>query len=608
MAALRPLAFVYLVSAVFAADPYCPRYPSAARTEMMESLDLDRDYQQLSRSTGKAARQRAAEVQKANFVDQRLFAKMAADNVDPAPATTDEEFLRRIYLDLTGRIPTPEQATRFLNDSSENKRATLIDELLGSKAYVDQFSTYFQNRFKVTRSHENIGIQGRNVYYEWLRNFVASDRGYDEFVRELLGAEGEVDYSPGTQFFARWMDLAGPTQDSWDDITDKITTSFLGYKTECISCHNGRAHLEKINLYLTSRVRPDFWRQSAFMSRTLFVRWSDDNIGFRPRVLVLDRDYGSYTGAVPQTNPGNRPARANAVIEPEYLTSGKKPQTGRYRWELALMVTGDRQFARATVNYFWDYFFGHGIVDPPDAWDLKRVDPKNPPPAEWPMQNAHPELLEDMADFFMENGYRLRPLIRLLVNTEVYQLSSRYNGVWKPPYVRYFAKHEPRRLSAEQIYDSVSTATHTEQPMLAAGIPRVLLYANQLPDPTEPSTDGRVIDFLNQTGRGNWLTIDRSSEPNILGLLFQMNESQVVYRTLGDSRNFVPGKNRVLEIDAMGISDEEAIRQMFLATLTRYPTGAEVNIVLQRKSGPRAQWLSDLQWTLLNKMDFIFNY
>ena len=592
--------------AAFGADPGCPRYPTAVRTELEESLALDREYAANARRARATGKSRLA--QSGNFIDQLIGAKMSADGVTPAPRTTDAEFLRRVYLDLSGRIPSVAQAERFLSTEDPDKRTKLIEELLASSAYADQFALFFLNRFKVTRSHESVSTEGRNVFYNFVREMVANDRPYDDFVRQLLTAAGEVDTSPGAQFFARWMDVSGPIQDSWDDITDKITTTFLGYKTECVSCHNGRAHLEKINLHLSRRTRLEFWQMSAFLSRMHFVRLSDDPIGFRPRIILVDRDYGSYSGAVPANNPGNRPARVGAVVDPKFFSTGSEPNTGDWRLALAWMVTQDRQFARATANYLWSYFFASGIVDPPDAWDLSRVDPNRPPPSEWPLQNSHPELLEKLADYLIENGYRLKPLIRLIAQSDTYQLSSRYEGQWKPAYVRYFARHEARRLSAEQMYDSLITATNTVQPMTVLYPPGVVRYANQLADPTEPFTDFRVVDFLNQLGRGNWTTIDRTSEPTLLGLLYLMNDSQNVNRSLGLSNASVGVTNRVHEVDAAASDDVDAIRRIFLATLTRYPTEQEAGVMLRRKSGPRYQWLSDLQWALLNKLDFAFNY
>ena len=604
------IAFLLTPFLLSAADPGCPRYPAAARTEMAESIELDRAFENLSRrraSAGAGAAARRAAESRANFIDQRLFAKMAADNVAPAKPASDAEFLRRVTLDLTGRIPSPETAEAFLNSTEPDKRSKYVDSLLNSDAYTDQITLFFLNKFKVTRTHESISVPARTVFYDFVRSFVQADRPYDQFVRELLAANGEVDTQPGTQFFARWMDVNNPIQDSWDDTTDKITTTFLGFKTECISCHNGRAHLEKINLWLTRRTRQQFWQTSAFLSRMYFIRWGDDFNGFRPRIVLIDRDYGSYSGAVNPASPGNRPARTNAVVEPQFILNQEPPQSDNWRQELGRIITADRQFARATANHFWAYFFGHGIVDPPEAWDFTRTGPGAPPEG-WPSQNSHPQLLEDLADFFIRNNYQLKPLIRQIVTSDAYQFSSRYEGEWQPAYIRYFARFDARRLSAEQLYDSLITATRTEQPMTVVGFPNALRYANQLPDATEPTTDFRVVDFLNQAGRGNWVTIDRSEEPTLLGLLFGMNEAQVVQRSMGTSSAAITSRNQVIRIDAMPISDEEAIRKMYLATLTRYPSDAEMAAVLRYRSGPRAQWLSDLQWALLNKLDFSFNY
>ena len=593
-------------------DPYCPAYPSALRTEIAQSLELDRQFTEFSRT---ARFRKRAQVdpssrigQSASFIDQAVFAQMSADGVPPAPSTTDSEFLRRIYLDLTGRIPSPADARQFIDSTSPTKRADLVESLLSSPAYADQLSLFLANRFKVTRAHDNISTPARNVFTGFLRQLFTDDQPYDDFVRRFVTAAGRVDDVPGTQFFARWMDLNGPVQDSWDDITEKITTSFLGYKTECISCHNGRAHLEKINLHLSRRTRSDFWKMSSFLSRMQFVRLSDDPIGYRPQVTVVDRTYGSYSGSVSQSNPGCRPARVDAVVTPAYFTSGQQPTTGKWRSELAEMIVNDRQFAKATVNYLWSYFFGYGIVDPPDGWDLSRVDPNNPPPGDWPIQNSNPQLLEQLADSFIQSGFHLKPLIRQIVNSETYQLSSRYEGQWQPVYAKYFARYQPRRLSAEQMYDALTTATHTEQPMTIIGTPSVAMYANQLPDPTEPFSDSRVVDFLTQFGRGNWYTLDRTSQPTILGLLFMMNDSNNVYRSMGSQISNVGITNRVHLTDARVPNDTDAITEIFLATLSRYPTAAELNIVMQRRTGPRYQWLGDLQWALLNKLDFAFNY
>lgn len=600
-----------LASLMGQSDPGCPGYPASVKAEWEDALAADQAYARYAAKAKRLANKNrsAATYERANFIDDFLFTKMETDGVAPAPVTNDAEFLRRVSIDLTGRIPQPQEAEAFFSNTSATKRAELIARLVNSPAFVDQFTLYFGNKFKITRGATNavVSLPGRNVWHAFLKDFVERDRPYNQFITEMLTATGDVDTVPGTQFFARYIAEDGPIQDTWDNTTDIITTQILGYKTECISCHNGRGYLDKINLFLTRRTRQEFWQMSAFLSRVQFLRWSDDTIGFRPKTTVIERDYGNYSGAV--NTPGNRPARANMSLDPVWMLSGEEVKNGaNFRQELARLLTSDRQFARATVNSLWAYFFSSGIVDPPEAWDFMRTDPKRAVPAGWPFQNAHPELLERLTDHFIENNYSIRSVVRLITSSTAYQLSARYEGEWDPAFERYFARRAPRRLSAEELYDSITTATRTEAPMTVLGWDRPVLYGNQLPDPTEPSDGSGVPNLMTQFGRGNWANLARSNDPNLLGLLYSMNDSFVVNRTLGSSSSSVVPNNRVLRINATATDDDDAIRQMYLATLTRYPTDAEIATVKLRRAGNRDVWLSDLQWALLNKLDFIFNY
>ena len=609
--ALAPLALAQPPSQSASNDPGCPGYPAAVRADWDQALELDNAYRAFQKSRRAPLKTAALPSRRDSFIDNLLFDKMQADGVPPAEVASDSEFLRRVYLDLTGRIPQPADAAAFLNDSAPDKRSKLIAQLLGSRAFTDQFTLYFANKFEVTRGTSNVGLSGRNVFYQFVRNFVERDRPYNEFINELLTATGDVDTVPGTQFFARNIAEDGPIQDTWDNTTDVISTQLLGFRTLCISCHNGRGYLDRINVFLTRKTRQDFWQQSAFLSRMNFLRWSDDTIGFRPRTFVIERDYGNYAGAT--NTPGARPPRSNQNLDPLWILGGDEVKnfSGSYREVMARTLVNDRQFARATVNFLWAYFFSSGIVDPPDAWDLARVDPSRPAPAGWPFQNAHPELLERLTDHFIASNYSIREMARLLTNSTAYQLSSQYNGEWKNAYTRYFARRNPRRLTAEELYDSIITATRTEAPMTVLGWDRPVTYANQLPDPTEPATDGGVVNLLTQFGRGNWLTVDTNNGPTLLGLLYSMNDAFVVNRTLGFTNAAITPANRVHQINAQASSDEEAIRQMFLATLTRYPTDSELAAALSFRTSTRDtrnQWLSDIQWALLNKLDFIFNY
>src|SRR5262249_12756195 len=164
------------------ADPNCPSYPEQLRVRWSAAIERDRAVSDFHRIAPLRHAAVTINVPRNNFIDELLFAKMSADGVAPAPLTTDSEFVRRAYVDLTGRIPQPDKTLAFLKDTSTTKRTQLIDELLGSDAYVSQFTLYFNNRFLVTRGNgSNVRLVGRNLYYNFLRDFVARDRPYNEF-------------------------------------------------------------------------------------------------------------------------------------------------------------------------------------------------------------------------------------------------------------------------------------------------------------------------------------------------------------------------------------------------------------------------------------------
>lgn len=597
------------IATAIAQDTNCPRYPASERTELNASIDLDqlaRDYLATRARTSASAQPRSA-IARNNFVDNFIFDTIDANGIAPAPLTSDAEFLRRVSIDLTGRIPQPERLRAFLESNAPDKRAKLIDELMSSPAFADQWTHFFANKFEVTSGYYSyIGLQGRTLFRRFLQDFVNRDRSYKDAVTEMLTASGDANENGPANFLVRGWQDGDPMQDTYDTLTDRVSTRLLGIKTECISCHDGRRHLEQINLYMSTRRRREFYGLSAFFARMTFQRLNVDGFGQRARFVIVDRPAGAYSTSVDPNNPGPRPPRTGGPYTPQWLFDGRIAESPEWRKELARILTSDRQFARATVNYIWAAMFTYGLVDPADGWDLARLDSKNPPSGDWPLQLNHPELMERLAQHFIDNNYSIRSAIRLLANSNAYQLSSNYPGQWRPQYTRFFAKHFPRRLSAEELWDSLATATETETPMAVFGYDQPLYYANQLPDTTEPRNHSAVVNFMNLFGRGDWWNIKRDSNPSLLQLLYTMNDSQVVLRTFA-ARTDAPA-NRVARIAATEASDEDAIRQMFLATLSRPATQEEVALVMRTRKGARTEWLADLQWVLINKLDFIFNY
>lgn len=605
------LSFIVLISVPRAhtQDPGCPAYPVSARIDAARVLDLDRQY-------AAARRTRAAVVTppSKNVIDDWTFKKMSDDGVAPAPLTTDGEFVRRIYLDLTGRVPTFEQIKAFLADNSAGKRDKLIDTLLSSPAYVDQFSFWFRKRFQVVRGNLGggltTGVPERNNFYAFVRQFVQQDRPYDAFARDIVTAAGDTDTAPATAPFSRQVTdyYSTAKQDFWDNFTDLSTTQFLGFHTSCISCHNGRGHLEKINLFLAPKTRAQFWQLSAFFSRTRVQIVTDDASAYRRRLIFSDAaSGGGYNGIVNPAAPGPRPDRTGANAQPRYWLTGDAPQTDAWRAEWGRALTSDPQFALAGVNYLWSYFFGSGIVDPPDGWDLARVDPSNPPPADWPLQISHPELLQELASRFTSSHYSIKSMIRLIVSSNAYQLSSHYPaGKWQLAFARYFARHEAQRLTAEQMFDSLTTATGTEPVLEVDGMPGQFHYANQLPHP-HSTLDGAVDSLLTSLGQGDWINQLPSNQPSLYGVLDFFNTWNVAARTQAWSNAGSP-QTRLATWVGSALSDTDIINNMFWATLARPPSDAEVTTIINKKQSNRLLWLTGVQWALLQKSDFVFNY
>lgn len=608
---------VLCVGALCAQDTNCPAYPQNQRAAFTRSVKLRREADALAQ---KAHARVATGFGNVNFIDDLLFAQMENDGVTPADPAPPEAFLRRAILDLTGRIPTANQVIAWLNADPTTRESALFDRLIGSSEFIDYWTLWFGNRFQVTSNYyEFIGITGRNLFYNYLRDFVARDRSYQDFVTELITATGDSHQTGAPNFLLRSYQYSQPMQDTFDETTNRVTTLFLGVQTTCISCHNGRGHLDDINYWLATKRRTDFWQQSAFFSRMNVLIQPDDADSRSTRSIFSDRSSGGYDSVLADpSNPGPRPARTGGPYTPVYIFNGNVPQTGNWRVELAGNVVNSRQFALTAVNYLWTQFFRVGIVDPPDGWDLARQDPANPPPATAtslpPLQPTNLALLNALADEFIRSGYSIRHMIRLMVESRAYHLSSTYNGTWTPLHARDFAKSLPRRLSAEEIYDALVVATNTPTPMQVEGF-GTLTYAGQLPDPTEPripdfvsNTNGDIFRLLQTFGRGDWFLTPTDTKANVVQALFLMNDYEVVYRTFGNK--FRMGNSLVAQLTASDISDRDAITQMCLATLGRNPTDREMNAALNytSPSPQREYWLADIEWAFLNEIDFLFNH
>jgi len=531
-----------------------------------------------------------------NYIDAEIAAKLARDGIAAAPPSSDEEFLRRVTVDLTGMIPTAEEVEAFLADASPDKRAKKVDALLQSDAFTDRWTLWFgdlvQNVSVATNSREY--YLGRNAYYVWIRDSIASGKPYDQMVREVLAGEGNSFNSGVSNYVVRQLQRNGPPQDTYDNLAAHSAEKFLGIPMLCISCHNGLGHLELVNTYLRDKKRYDFWRMAAFFARTTArgERYTDPaNPNANPIVFTVAND--SRLSYRLNTTDGNKTPRAPAAgqsdtVTPAFLLTGEEPRAGEpYRIAYGRMLTADRQFARATVNLLWREMFGRGLVEPVNAFDLNKLD----------TQPTHPALLEALASDFIAKNYSLRETLRTIALSNTYQFSSQYAG--PQPDESYFARRQPHRLQAEFLVDAVARSTSVPFQFNVQGL-GLMSKASQLPDPLEARRAPAGV-LMTEFGRGNRDDVMRTNDGAISQALSMMNNTVITQR-VKRANNSTVQKTLAVTNDPNVIVDK-----LYLATLSRHPTAQEKTIAVNYlKGGPLAQRAEDLQFVLLNSLEFLF--
>jgi hypothetical protein len=587
----------------------------------------------------------AADIPRRNFIDDEVFGKLAKAGVPSASLSTDEEFVRRIYLDLTGRLPSPDQFRTFVKDTSDNKRNDLIDQLLYLPEFTDKWTMWFgdllQNNLQLSTSGINRQFDGRNAFYSYLRSSIDSQKSIKDLAWEVVAASGN-NYFANTgvvNFMAGAQTAGGPNQDSYDQMMVKSVTAFLGLSHyDCLACHNGRGHLDQLSVYGKSKTRMDAWGMSAFFSRT---RWTVNNANATVRQYtdpsyastdIYDATTGQYDANV---TFGNRPAHcanalppdtktgkclATASITPLYRDGRKPSNTQNWRAAFADMLVTDPLFAVNFSNRIWKQFFNLGIIDPVDSIDPDRLDPANPPADPWTLQPTHPELLQKLAGDFVNNGYNLRETIRTIVQSSAYQISSRYDGDWKIDYVPLFARHYPRRLDAEEIHDEIaqSTGVFTKYTVQATSfrtsptaafdnLPDTFIWAMKMPDTSEPRNNGaNASGFMNNFLRGNRDTQLRTQAGSLLQQLSLMNDGFVNNKTKLAASPTLMAISKMMDNNAI-------IDEMFLTFMARYPSDRERGVAAKylakgTTAALKNSYIEDLAWALVNKVDFLFSF
>jgi hypothetical protein len=589
--------------------------PPAKPSEEANSLT-----QEVASALPNAAKASFDRAPRKSFIDDYIFRAIENDHIPHSQLSSDQEFVRRIYLDINGVIPSPEQTRDFLQSKDPQKRARLVDSLVGSEDYLSHWTYFFNDIFRV---NTKMG-RGRMLWHYWTKEWLRVDRSYADVVREMITAGGKSNFSvPGTNLISRENVVSkfqpdNPDDynllnrlDTFDEYNVMLSRAFLGMNTSCISCHDGAHHLEQVNAYLAGKKRMEFFQQSAFMGYTRvvmgydFVQGAPEDSHF----LVMDNTSNGYNTV--DDSPWytesmvRLPRKGLGVVEPAFLLTGEKPKPGEnWRQGLARMITADRQFARATVNRIWAAMMAFGIVEPIDEFDLARLDPANPPQRPWTLQPSNPPLLEALTDEFIKHNYSIRHMIKLIAESNAYQLSATFDGEWKESYTPYYSRKFVRQLRPYELIDSIQVATGVEgeYSLGSAKVPRLSQIATpeELRGPAAPTLDLARAFFLSNR--------DNPARPHIDGsarqALLLMNSPVVT------SRVQAKGNTRIAELLKAypARANDKVIADLYLSFLNRAPSAEELQVAQNALAKDRTKGAEDLAWVLINNPEFIFNH
>ncbi len=487
-----------------------------------------------------------------HFIDRLVLAKLRDLHVPPSGLADDATFLRRVYLDTIGVIPTAGEARAFLADSGPEKRARVVDGLLDRPEYADFWSLYWGDHLNNTK--QLLYNKGPYTFTRWLYDRFRENMPYDEFVRALLTSSGNMYDSPATSYF--------PLMKKPLDIAAQTSQLFLGVSIECARCHDHP--LEKWT-------QDDYNGMAAFFSQVRYKGGAGPRNNERILYLDFDREFEH-----PENGRTYRPKALGAARA--RIDSWTDRREALADW---MTAPDNPYFARAIVNRMWKQFMGRGIVEPVD--DFRDT---NPP--------ANPSLLDALARDFIASGYDLKHLIRTITSSRSYQLSSVPNEANRDDtagHSRYYA----RRLTAEQLLDSISLATGVpeEFPSLYPGT-----RAAQLPEPEVPSY---FLDVFDRPSRQ--LVADRV-QTNSLNQALHLISGETIQDKVSDRGGTL---HRLLE---GGASDEEIVEELYLGALARFPDAAELAAARRTvdAAGSRAEGLEDLFWALLNSKEFVYQH
>ena len=386
--------------------------------------------------------------------------------------------------------------------------------------------------------------------------------------------------------------------DHLDALTIDISRVFLGVNTSCVSCHDGRNHLEPINGYLTERTRKEFFQMSAFFGKTRLIgNWNDKskNVDRDLQVDDFGKGYDAGDDAPFLTLAESQFPRARGVHEPAFMLTGEKPRPGHDpRAELARMITTHPQFARATVTLLWGRLMTVGFVEPYDSFDLSRLGGKDPQP-------TNPGLLEALAADFRASGFRLQHTIKTIMKSNAYQLSARFPGEWNDRYLSYYPRHYARVMTGPEVIDALATVTKVPMRFNQSGETVGLVKHLTAPTDIGRGGEGQPVDALMQS----FFQSNRRTPPQAGNRPSTLQALLLMRSTVVNDRVRIDAKGQVAELVASPRTDAELVDEIYLSTLARRPGDAEAQVARAAIAKNRAGGAENLLWALINSPEFL---
>jgi hypothetical protein len=488
-----------------------------------------------------------------NFIDQHVYRRLKQLNIVPAEVCSDAEYLRRVYLDLIGTLPTAEEARRFLADAKSDKRKLLVDELLARPEFADYWALKWADLLRVDR--QVLGHKAAYDEYHWIRESLAKNKPLDQFAREVITASGPLAENPQGYIF---KSATQPGQ-----AASTISQVFLGVRIECATCHH--------HPY-------DRWSQTDYYGMTAYFTQLQQRATPLGEVLLA---VGEPATNHPRTN---QPITAHPLGRP----MPEKNVAGDRRIELATWLTAadNPWFARNMSNRVWSHMLGRGLVEPVD--DFRAT---NPP--------SNRELLDALATHLATSKFDLRELIRAIAASRTYQHSTKPNTTNNRDEQNY-SRALLKRMDAEVLLDAVCQATGVPEKFegVPAGSRAIQLWDSQV--------DHYFLRLFGRPTRQTVCECERVTEPSVAQVLHLLN-SERVQDKLAHENGFVA------KLARRESENSRAVDDLYLGLFSRLPTDSERQVAVEYlskagDSAARRTALEDLAWTMLNSLEFVFNH